>query len=64
MRKRIIVAACLVAVIGIVWSTIHARQSKIEGQAGLTDGPAAISPHEAMVKRGNTLPVEYWADPF
>jgi hypothetical protein len=64
MRKRIIAAACLVAVIGIVWSAIYARQSTIEGQAGVTGGSAAISPHDEMVKRGNTLPVEYWAHPF
>jgi hypothetical protein len=25
---------------------------------------APLSPHEEIVKRGNSLPVEYWTHPF
>ena len=65
MRKRIIAAAVgVIAVIGIVWSVVHARQSKIEGKGEATHASAPISPHDEMVKRGSILPVEYWAHPF
>jgi hypothetical protein len=64
MRKRIIAAAVgVIAVIAVVWSAVHARHSKIEGREA-THASAPISPHDEMVKRGNILPVEYWAHPF
>jgi hypothetical protein len=62
MRKRIIAAAVgVIAGIAIVWSAVH---SKIEGRGEATHASAPISPHDEMVKRGNILPVEYWAHPF
>ena len=65
MRKRIIATAVgVIAVIGLVWSVVHARHSKIEGKGQATDASAPISPHDEMVKRGSILPVEYWAHPF
>ena len=65
MRKLIIAAAVgVLAVLAIVWSAVHARHSKIEGGGEATHASAPISPHDEMVKRGNSLPVEYWAHPF
>ena len=65
MRKRIIAAAVgVIAVIGIVWSAVHARHPKIEGGGEATHPSASVSPHDEMVKRGSILPVEYWAHPF
>ena len=65
MRKRIIAAAVgVIAVIGLVWSVVHARQSKIEGKEGAIHASGPISPHDEMVKRGSILLVEYWAHPF
>jgi hypothetical protein len=65
MRKRIIATAVgVIAVIAIVWSAVHARHAKIEGRGEVTHEPAALSPHDEMVKGGNSLPVEYWAYPF
>jgi hypothetical protein len=64
MRKRIIATLLgVIAVIGIVWSAVHARHSKIGGVEA-THAFAPVSPHDEMVKRGNSLPVEYWAHPF
>jgi hypothetical protein len=64
MRKRIIAAAVgVITMIGIVWSVVHASHSKMEGKGEATKF-APISPHDEMVKRGNSLPVEYWAHPF
>ena len=65
MRKRIIATAVgVIAVIAIVWSAVHARHSKIEGRGETPHANAPISTHDEMVKRGNSLPVEYWAHPF
>jgi hypothetical protein len=65
MRKRTIAAAVgVIAVIAVVWSVVHARHSKIEGRGEAAHVSAPISPHDEMVKRGNSLPVEYWAHPF
>jgi hypothetical protein len=65
MRKRIVAAAVgVIAIIGLVWSAVHARHSKIEGKEEATHASAPISPYDEMVKRGTSLPVEYWAHPF
>ena len=41
----------------LVTRKLRAREKAIEE-------PAPISPYDAMVKKGNSLPVEYWAHPF
>ena len=65
MRKRIIAAAVgVIAVIAIVWSAVDARHSKLEVRGDVPHASAPLSPHDEMVKRGNSLPVEYWAHPF
>jgi hypothetical protein len=65
MRKRTIAAAVgVIAVIAVVWSVVHAHHSKIEDRGEAAHASAPISPHDEMVKRGNSLPVEYWAHPF
>ena len=65
MRKRTIAAAVgVIAVIGLVWSVVQARHSKIDGKGEATHASAPISPHDEMVRRGSILPVEYWAHPF
>jgi hypothetical protein len=30
----------------------------------VTEASAPVSPHEIMVKQGNSLPVEYWTHPY
>jgi hypothetical protein len=57
----VLAAMTVVAVIGFVWSEVHAGHPKV---AGAIEAPAPISPYDAMVKKGNSLPVEYWAHPF
>ena len=65
MRKRTIAAAAgVIAVTAIVWSAVHARHSKIDGKGEATHASAPMSPHDEMIKRGSSLPVEYWAHPF
>ena len=61
MRKSIVLAAVAAfAGIGMIWSAVHTGYSKSEA----TKTSAPISPHDEMVKRGSSLPVEYWAHPF
>jgi len=65
MRKRIILAAmAAVAVIAFAWSMSTLARPKIAGKEEATEASAPISPHNMMIKQGNTLPVEYWAHPF
>ena len=59
MRKRFILAAiAAAAVVAVVWSVSTLATPKV------TEASAPVSPHEMMVKQGNSLPVEYWAHPY
>ena len=67
MRNHIILAAiavlaCITAVAAIAgWSKSHNTAGK--GQP--TNAAAApVSPHNIMVKQGNSLPIEYWMHPY
>ena len=60
----VLAAMTVVAVIGFVWSVVHAGHPKVAGKGEAIEAPAPISPYNAMVKKGNSLPVEYWAHPF
>ncbi len=59
MRKRFILAAiAAAAAVAGVWSVSTLATPKV------TEASAPVSPHHIMVKRGNSLPVEYWAHPY
>ena len=66
MRNHIILAAIavlasLTAVAAIAgWSKSHNTAGK--GQP--TNAAASVSPHDIMVKQGNSLPAEYWMHPY
>ena len=66
MRNHIILAsiavlASLTAVAAIAgWSQSH----KAAGKGEPTTAAAPISPHNIMVKQGNSLPIEYWVHPY
>jgi hypothetical protein len=61
MRKRFILAAmAAVAAIAVVWSVSTLAKPKADG----TEASVPVSPHEIMVKQGNSLPMEYWTHPF
>jgi hypothetical protein len=65
MHKRIILAAmAALALVGIVWSVVHAGHPNVVGKGEPAEASAPVSPHDEMVKQGNSLPVEYWAHPF
>jgi hypothetical protein len=54
MRKRFILAAiAAAAAVAGVWSVSTLATPKV------TEASAPVSPHEIMVKQGNSLPVEY-----
>ena len=55
----IVLAAMAVVAIGFV-SVVHAGHPKVAGKGEAIEAPAPISPYDAMVKKGNSLPVEYW----
>jgi hypothetical protein len=59
MRKRFILAAiAALAAVAVVWSVATLATPKA------TEASAPVSPHDIMVKQGNSLPVEYWTHPF
>ena len=59
MRKRFVLAAiAAVAAIAVVWSVSTLATPKV------TEASAPVSPHDIMVKQGNSLPVEYWTHPY
>jgi hypothetical protein len=59
MRKLIILTAMVaIAVTAVVWSIATVARPKFAGK--VEDASAPISPHEIMVKRGKTLPAEFW----
>ena len=59
MRKRFILAAiAATAAVAGVWSVSTLATPKV------TEASAPVSPHQIMVKQGNSLPVEYWAHPY
>jgi hypothetical protein len=60
MRRNIILAA--IVVIAAITAASIAMFAKPDVQAIETSTP--VSPHEIMVKRGRSLPVEYWGHPF
>ena len=67
MPNRIILAAIAVVVgvtavaaIAGAWSMSH----KTAGKSEPTKASAPASSHDTVVKQGNSLPVEYWSDPF
>jgi hypothetical protein len=65
MRKIIIFAiVAVISATAAVWSIATFARSKAAGPVHATETPAPVSPHEIMVKRGGTLPAEYWAHPF
>jgi len=55
MRKRTILAAmAAVAVIAFAWSMSTLARPKIAGKEEATEASAPISPHDKMIKQGNT----------
>ncbi len=65
MRKIIPLAGIIIlAAIAILWSKSFSDRSPIVTKVEATEVPATISPMDLMVKRGNTLPIEYPTDPF
>ena len=59
MRKRFILAAIAAAVaVAAVWSVSTLATPKV------TEASTPVSPHDIMVKQGNSLPVEYWTHPY
>ncbi len=65
MRKIIPLAGIIIlAAIAILWSKSSSDRSPIVTKVEATEVPATISPMDLMVKRGNTLPIEYPTDPF
>ena len=63
MNKRIVLLAiAAVAGIAIVWSVSTLARPKVTDKG--QEASAPISPHDVMVKQGNSLPVEYWAHPY
>jgi hypothetical protein len=67
MRNQIILAAIAVlagvtavAAIAGAWSI----SNKTAGKGEPTKASALVSPHDIMVKQGNSLPTEYWSHPY
>ena len=59
MRKRFILAAIAsVVAVAAVWSVSTLATPKV------TEASTPVSPHDIMVKQGNSLPVEYWTHPY
>jgi hypothetical protein len=59
MRKRFILAAiAAVVAVAAVWSVSTLATPKV------TEASTPVSPHDIMVKQGNSLPVEYWTHPY
>jgi len=59
MRKRFILAAIAAAVaVAAIWSVSTLATPKV------TEASTPVSPHDIMVKQGNSLPVEYWTHPY
>ena len=56
----VVVGVTTVAAIAGAWSMSH----KTAGRTEATKASAPASSHDTVVKRGNSLPVEYWSDPF
>jgi hypothetical protein len=62
MRRNIILAAiAVIAAITAASITMFAKP-KVAGDVQAIEAP--FLPHEIMVKRGSSLPIEYWAHPF
>ena len=65
MRRIIILAAiAVIAATAGVWSIAMFAKPKAAGDVQAIETSTPVSPHEMMVKRGRSLPVEYWAHPF
>jgi hypothetical protein len=63
--RKIISLAAIAAIVGTVasWTiAMHVRSKAAPVQAAEASAP--VSPHEIMVRQGNSIPVEYWAHPF
>jgi hypothetical protein len=64
-RERLILVAAVAGVTAIAiagaWSMSHHKTAA--GDAA-TQASAPMSPHDITVKRGNSMPVEYWSHPF
>ena len=65
MRKIIPLAGIIVlAAIAVLWSKSISSRAQTVTPAEQTQAPAALSPLDLMIKRGNTLPVEHAIEPF
>jgi hypothetical protein len=65
MRKIAVLTAtaAVIAAAAGLWSSATFDKPKVAGHVQATEAPP-VSPHEIMVKRGRSLPVEYWGHPF
>ena len=59
--RKIISLAAIAAIAGTVIAT-HLKSNAAQFQA--TEASTPVSPHEIMVKQGNSVPVEYFPHPF
>jgi len=55
-----VLAGLTVAAIAGAWSISY----KTAGNGEPTKVSAPVSPHDIMVKRGSSLPAEYWRHPY
>jgi hypothetical protein len=65
MRKIIPLAGIIVlAAIAVLWSKSISSRAQTGTPVEQTQAPAALSPLELMIKRGNSLPVEHAIEPY